>query len=178
LHSECTCGECPVSKPHARLSAVETNSGSTGLSSCKSTARSRKGTCCRRKQHIERLNDLAITVEYIIDREQLLASITERVPHILHFFCHGSAEHGAHLDIVSHADDEAGETTGSVKLEGRDFDPPDVRKALWFATLNACEGAAGAADELSLGADAGGRLRPGGDRDARARGCRGRARGD
>jgi hypothetical protein len=102
------------------------------------------------KQHIDQLNDSAITAEYIVDRDQLLASITEHVPHILHFFCHGSAEYGAHLDIVSHADDEAGETTGSVKLEGRDFDPPDVRKALWFTTLNACEGAAGAADELSL----------------------------
>jgi hypothetical protein len=94
------------------------------------------------KEQIEGAHRPNVTVTYIVSREQLLEEITRVAPHLLHFFCHGSAQYGSYLDIASHADDLTGGAKCSVQLEGRDFAPADIRKSLWLVTLNACEGAA------------------------------------
>lgn len=93
-----------------------------------------------------------VHVHRIVEREELLNQIAALTPHVLHFFCHGSAEFGNYLELATVADMDEGAAVGSILLEARDFEPPDIRKSLWLTTLNACETAAppGAEQQSSL----------------------------
>lgn len=63
-------------------------------------------------------------------------------PHVLHFFCHGSAAGGPHIQLAVKSDWEAAQPSGGLTAEAgqfRDFkrDGDD----LWIIVLNCCEGA-------------------------------------
>lgn len=90
------------------------------------------------KQKIE-THHPGVHVEFISERDNLLTAIAALKPHVLHFFCHGSAEFGNYLELATLADMDEGAAVGSILLEARDFEPPDIRKSLWLTTLNACE---------------------------------------
>lgn len=93
------------------------------------------------KQRIETERP-GVHVEFISERDDLLTSIAAVKPHVLHFFCHGSAEFGSYLELATLADMDEGAAVGSILFEARDFEPPDIRKSLWLTTLNACDTAA------------------------------------
>jgi hypothetical protein len=92
------------------------------------------------KQRIETERP-GLHIEFISERDDLLTSIAAVKPHVLHFFCHGSAEFGNYLELATLADMDEGAAVGSILFEARDFEPPDIRKSLWLTTLNACNAA-------------------------------------
>ena len=65
-------------------------------------------------------------------------------PHVLHFFCHGSAEGTAHIRLALKSDWEAANPTSGLLAEAGDFanftKPTDDLP--WLIVLNCCEGAA------------------------------------
>ncbi len=95
-----------------------------------------------------------LSVQLITGRNELLEGINAVKPHILHFFCHGSSEYGSYLEVATPSDHAMSqaypETRGSILLEHRDFEPPDIRKSVWLVTLNACETAQSNAEMGSL----------------------------
>lgn len=62
-------------------------------------------------------------------------------PHLLHLFCHGSAQEGPHLEVAVKSDRICGRSESSLTVEAREFkdffnpsdDPP------WLTVLNCCE---------------------------------------
>ena len=61
-------------------------------------------------------------------------------PHILHFFCHGSASHGVpRLEIATILDWMDGKTTGSLKLSIDDLQNMGALNEVWLVVLNCCE---------------------------------------
>ena len=97
------------------------------------------------KLHLDGLNDPRVTAEFLPGDFDLAAIVGQQPlpPHIIHFFCHGSAEGGATLHLATRADQIAGSGLGSVAIE-----PNDLRRVagldrhLWLVTLNCCQGAA------------------------------------
>lgn len=102
------------------------------------------------KQRIQQDAVANVTLNMLQDGPSLLAAIVAASPHILHFFCHGSSQFGPHLAIATNADHLAATGVSSILLEPRNFDPPDIRKSLWLATLNACQSAAAGPQTRSL----------------------------
>ena len=71
------------------------------------------------------------------DLERALNTFT---PHILHFFCHGSASHGVpRLEIATILDWMEGNTTGSVNLKVDDLQNIRALQDAWLVVLNCCE---------------------------------------
>lgn len=105
------------------------------------------------KQQIEASNP-GVAVQLVTGRKELLDGINAANPHILHFFCHGSSEYGSYLEVATPSDWTVAQaypqTPGSILLEHRDFEPPDIRKSVFLVTLNACESAQGNAEMNSL----------------------------
>jgi hypothetical protein len=89
--------------------------------------------------------------------EALQAIVSDFGPHVLHLFCHGSIEGGAHVSLALKEDWEAAEPTRGLLAEAADFHG-FTRKTgglPWLVVLNCCEGAAVGADadaqSLTLG---------------------------
>jgi hypothetical protein len=86
--------------------------------------------------------------------DQLKRKIASFRPHVLHFFCHGSTDQGAHLELATTADWDRGRPDTSLFLEAAaigDFSDPVDRS--WLAVLNCCEGAASHEQLYSLARD-------------------------
>jgi hypothetical protein len=79
------------------------------------------------------------------DVYELQRQVRERSPHLLHFFCHGSSEFGANLEI-SNLLAESGESP--LYLDASHFQP--LGKVAWLISVNACEGARPFADGHSF----------------------------
>lgn len=61
-------------------------------------------------------------------------------PHLLHFFCHGTPDHGGVLHLASPGDHAARHPTGRVTLGREDFEALAGRgSGAWLVTLNACD---------------------------------------
>ena len=86
----------------------------------------------------------------IADRDSLLQTIKDSRPHLLHFFCHGTADEIPHLKIGSFTDWEA-ERDGTIAITGevlrRSADP---NQEIWLVTLNCCESAKQTRDARGL----------------------------
>jgi hypothetical protein len=103
------------------------------------------------KEQIEGLHDQRVTVNYIVTKSDLFAALNTFDPHILHFFCHGSTNNGAHLQLATRADWDGEKESGSIAI-GKDELAPFCKKErnIWLVTLNCCQGAAAAEDTYSL----------------------------
>ncbi len=78
---------------------------------------------------------------------QVAAAVETFKPHLLHFFCHGSAAFGAaQLEMATVTDWDLG--TSSVRLGVNDLLP--ALRDVWLVTLNCCEGGKSVGDVHSL----------------------------
>lgn len=97
----------------------------------------------------------SLTVEMLPDAPaDLQRRITAFAPHVLHFFCHGSADDGGHLILSPAADHASGSSDDPLIIEDGQLTgmaPPTVDPP-WLLVLNCCEGAVGTAGQESLGA--------------------------
>ncbi|QPK65363.1 CHAT domain-containing protein [Methylomonas sp. LL1] len=102
------------------------------------------------KQHIDSLNDARVKVDYVIDKYELTQGIVNFAPHLLHFFCHGTADKLPYLQIGNRADWEV-ERDGSIILEANELrQTADPNQNVWLVTLNCCESAMQAKDARNL----------------------------
>jgi hypothetical protein len=102
---------------------------------------------------IERLNDARVTVQYLSSKLELLNAIQAFAPHILHFFCHGSTDGGAHLRLANRADWDGEDPRGSIIIVPNDLDQftsANVSGNVWLVVLNCCQGSAVVAHATSL----------------------------
>lgn len=73
-------------------------------------------------------------------------------PQVLHFFCHGSNDGGAHLEIATPSDWERDATQSSLTLEPSQVrDLTDAVRRPWLVVLNSCLGAAPLTDDSGAG---------------------------
>jgi hypothetical protein len=80
-----------------------------------------------------------VTAELILDRDELFTHIREFAPHILHFFCHGTADTKPQLQLATYMDWET-DTPGSIHIEGEQLKQnADLDGNIWLVTLNCCE---------------------------------------
>jgi hypothetical protein len=91
-------------------------------------------------------------VEFVpAEPEELQSMVRAFRPHLLHFFCHGSADGSPHLQIAVKSDWVVGAPNDSLLLEAReirDFTAP-TNDPPWAVVLNCCESAmAGSAQDL------------------------------
>jgi len=95
------------------------------------------------------------TVEMVPDTVPALQRrLIEFAPHVLHFFCHGSAAGGGHLLVSPASDHASGRADEPLIIEDTQLmamAPPPM-DAPWLLVLNCCEGAAGGKGQESLGA--------------------------
>lgn len=88
-----------------------------------------------------------ITVDYVPpSSEQLVQRILEHRPHLLHFFCHGSADYGGYLEVSTLPNRDLGDPP--VSLTANDIGR--VASSLLLTTLNCCEGAQPSAEAHSV----------------------------
>lgn len=91
------------------------------------------------------------------DLGELKQMVSDFGPHVLHFFCHGSAEGTPHLRLALKSDWESANPTSGLLAEVRDFDgfTRATDDLPWLVVLNCCEGAAAGvareAQSLALG---------------------------
>jgi len=105
------------------------------------------------KTAIEGLNDARVTVQYLSSRPDLLDAVKDFAPHILHFFCHGSTDGGAHLQLASRADWDGGDPRGSIIIvpnELYQFSSANVNGNTWLVILNCCLGGAAVANAATV----------------------------
>jgi hypothetical protein len=103
------------------------------------------------KQHIENLNDPKVKVDYVIDKDQLTQGILSFAPHLLHFFCHGTADQLPCLQIGTRAAWETTERDKRITLEANELrQTADPNQNVWLVTLNCCESAKQARDARTL----------------------------
>jgi hypothetical protein len=84
-----------------------------------------------------------VQVKPVPDRTSALeGAIEDFAPHILHFFCHGSASLGvAQLEVATALDwMTTGKDTGSLGLGVDALSRIPAMKQVWLVTLNCCEG--------------------------------------
>lgn len=102
------------------------------------------------KQHIEALGDKRVEVAYVVDKDGLTHDIASFGPHVLHFFCHGTADQLPCLKVGNKADWEA-ERDGSIVLEANELrQRADPNQSVWLLALNCCESAKQAREARSL----------------------------
>ncbi len=100
---------------------------------------------------IEGLGDKRVTVQYVTTKSDLFAAVNTFDPHILHFFCHGSTDGGAHLQLANRQDWVGENPRGSIALGKEELTPfCSKERNIWLVTLNCCQGAAAAEDSYSL----------------------------
>jgi CHAT domain len=91
--------------------------------------------------------DLPVTVEQVPpDTAALQERVSAFDPHVLHFFCHGSAQGSPHVEVAVHSDWVIPPPYNSLFLEAaqiRDLTPRTADRP-WLLVLNCCESAAGA----------------------------------
>ena len=93
------------------------------------------------KKQIEDLGQANYEVCLLTGVEDIAKTVADFRPHILHFFCHGSAAPSPHLELATRADWVAGRA-GKIQLEPRDIQTmPGLADSAWLITLNCCEGA-------------------------------------
>ena len=100
------------------------------------------------KQLLESIKDLNNVKAFeLIDDDQILTTIREVQPDLLHFFCHGSAEKSVNLILYAAFDVECG-LKPSIQIDANKLisyvspvSPP------WLLTLNCCDTAAGTSTE-------------------------------
>lgn len=81
------------------------------------------------------------TADHLITREKLFTDIQNFGPHILHFFCHGTAEPTPQLDIGT-IPTWKGDRDDNILIEPRHLkQSADSSGNIWLVTLNACQGA-------------------------------------
>ena len=82
-----------------------------------------------------------VRVDPVPDRGSgLERELNEFGPHILHFFCHGSASHGLpRLEIATILDWMQGSETGSLKLSVSELQNMRALSDVWLVVLNCCE---------------------------------------
>ena len=114
---------------------------------------------------IKEIHDERIQVELLRNskKREFLDAVKKFNPHILHFFCHGSAEYGPYLRLATFEEwtrksfpdeegenedesialDEEGENIDySIALESNELQPLANRDShIWLVTLNCCQGA-------------------------------------
>ncbi|HEU4350233.1 MAG TPA: CHAT domain-containing protein [Actinoplanes sp.] len=100
-------------------------------------------------------HDPGLIVEAVPDRAvDLNRAITESRPHILHFFCHGSAEQGQpRLHVATPQDFEMlalGTATPSVRLQIDGMRRLLAPLGVWLVVLNCCQGGMAAQEVHSL----------------------------
>jgi len=99
------------------------------------------------REIIAQTNDARIEVHSIDDDvEALVRAIGEFEPVVLHFFCHGTTEPAAYLEVASRATHDLGDEPLYLSQD----EIRRVARSLWIVTLNACEGAAPVQDAYSL----------------------------
>jgi hypothetical protein len=83
-----------------------------------------------------------VTVTNVPDRTaELERELDAFAPHILHFFCHGTASHGVpRLEIATILDWLQGNSSGSIKLKVDDLQNIRALQDAWLVVLNCCEG--------------------------------------
>lgn len=84
-----------------------------------------------------------VVVEPMPDRtSELERLIDDRFrPHVMHFFCHGSASHGvARLELATILDWMDDKSTGSLKVDVDTLLGMTALQEVWLVTLNCCEG--------------------------------------
>ncbi len=87
-----------------------------------------------------------------------IPALTQRVasfqPDVLHFFCHGSLEGGAHLEVAVANDWVTGAAVGSLLLEPHQVSQlSSPERRAWLAVLNCCEVGAPSGTTHSLARD-------------------------
>jgi hypothetical protein len=82
--------------------------------------------------------DTRISAVLLEDSDILMHEIEDFDPHVLHLFCHGSAEPTAQLELGTPGDHAA--VVSSIIIEPTKM---PVGFSSWLAVLNCCEGAAG-----------------------------------
>ena len=83
--------------------------------------------------------------------DELAAEIRDFNPHVLHFYCHGSASAGApFLEIATSNDFREGNKQGSLILPDNHLRGALAGSAIWLLVLNCCSGAE-AAGSPSMG---------------------------
>jgi hypothetical protein len=92
------------------------------------------------KQEITAIDDPRITVEGVPPQ---IAPLQQRIsqfrPHVIHAFCHGSLEEGAHLELAVASDWVAGRPLRSLVLEPSQLNElSNPAEATWLAVLNCC----------------------------------------
>ncbi|MEZ5875566.1 MAG: CHAT domain-containing protein [Hyphomicrobiales bacterium] len=82
-----------------------------------------------------------VTVAPVPDRTQDFArKLSEFGPHIMHFFCHGSASHNVpRLEVATILDWMDGAKTGSLKLSVEALQAMPALAKVWLVVLNCCE---------------------------------------
>jgi hypothetical protein len=93
-------------------------------------------------------------VEYVPpDLDALQSTIKAFGPHVVHFFCHGSAQNSPHIELARKSDWQAPEPKPLI-VEALDFHgfTKSTAERPWLIVLNCCEGAGvtEAADSQSL----------------------------
>jgi hypothetical protein len=78
------------------------------------------------------------------DHATFQADVAAFLPHILHFYCHGSASQGPHLEVAVASDWQSGTSENSHMLETAGIRglTAATEELPWLVVLNACESAA------------------------------------
>ena len=101
---------------------------------------------------ISGLNNPRVTCEPIAE-QTLENALSDIEPNIVHFFCHGSAEHGEpHISLATRSDYDACATEGRLRLGLNELAVLERTRSVWLVTLNCCEGARASARGRSLAA--------------------------
>lgn len=91
-----------------------------------------------------------VTAALIRDRDELFTQIREFAPHMLHVFCHGTADSTPQLQLATYKDWET-DAPGSIHIEGDQLKQnADLDGNIWLVTLNCCETAVNGPGTSSL----------------------------
>lgn len=90
-----------------------------------------------------------VRVDAVRNSVEIGTAVDSFKPHILHFFCHGSANFGKpQLELATIADRDLG--TSSVVLGIKQLTGFPALRDVWLVTLNCCEGGKAASDLHSM----------------------------
>jgi CHAT domain len=95
-----------------------------------------------------------VTSERLTEKKTLESAIVDMGPNIVHFFCHGSAEHAeARLNLATLADYDADAAEGEIWLGLNDLATTlTSTQSVWLVTLNCCQGARATSSGRSIAA--------------------------
>jgi hypothetical protein len=96
--------------------------------------------------------DKSIAVHWITEDFNLADAFSnnDRLPHILHFFCHGASSlEGPHLEVATRLAFQD-HSEPPVRIEASELVKANQEGDIWLVTLNCCKGAAGTRDSASF----------------------------